>query len=71
MIEGAAIAREPHRLTVYAQELAALFHRFYHDHKIVSEDKALSSSRLLLADATKQVLRNILHLLGVGAPSSM
>ncbi len=71
MIEGAAVAREPHRITVYAQELAALFHRFYHDYVIVSEEKAVSSSRLLLADATRQVLRNALHLMGVSAPSSM
>ena len=63
--------REPHRLTVYSQELAALFHQFYHEHKIVSEDHAVSSARLALAEATMQVLRNALRLMGVSAPRSM
>jgi arginyl-tRNA synthetase len=71
VVEGAALNREPHRLTVYAQELATSFHQFYHECRIVSDDKALSAARLLLADATKQVLKNTLTLLGVGAPASM
>ena len=71
VVEGAALSREPHRLTVYAQELATSFHQFYHECRIVSDDKALSAARLLLADATKQVLKNTLTLLGVGAPASM
>lgn len=71
VIEGAATAREPHRLTTYAQELATLFHQFYHQCRIVSEDDALSGARLLLAEATMQVLRNALTLLGVNAPESM
>jgi arginyl-tRNA synthetase len=71
VIEGAALRREPHRLTMYSQELAALFHQFYHDHKIVSEDRAISTARLALAEATMLVLRKALHLMGVDAPSSM
>jgi arginyl-tRNA synthetase len=71
VVEGAALSREPHRLTVYAQELATSFHQFYHECRIVSDDKALSAARLLLADATRQVLKNTLTLLGVGAPASM
>ncbi|MFH1756140.1 MAG: arginine--tRNA ligase [Candidatus Latescibacterota bacterium] len=71
VIEGAALTREAHRLTVYAQELAALFHQFYHEHKIVSDDTATSAARLLLAEATMRVLRNTLHLMGVSAPRSM
>jgi arginyl-tRNA synthetase len=70
-VEGAALAREPHRLTTYAQELAAAFHQFYHECRIVGDDPDTSSARLLLAEATMQVLRNALTLLGVGAPSSM
>lgn len=71
VVEGGASSREPHRLTAYAQELATAFHQFYHECRIVSDDGPLSSARLLLAEATMQVLRNSLHLLGVGAPSSM
>jgi arginyl-tRNA synthetase len=71
VIEGAVASREPHRLTTYAQELANAFHLFYHECRIVTEDEELSSARLLLAEATMQVLRNTLRLLGVSAPQSM
>ncbi len=70
-VAGAAEAREPHRLTTYAQELATAFHQFYHACRIVGEDPALSAARLDLARATKVVLKNALGLLGVAAPSSM
>jgi arginyl-tRNA synthetase len=71
VVEGSAATMEPHRLTVFAQELATYFHQFYHECRIVSDDRALSSARLLLADATRQVLKNSLTLLGVSAPASM
>jgi arginyl-tRNA synthetase len=71
VVEAAAHTREPHRLAVYAQELATLFHQFYHACRIVSEDERLSGARLLTAEATMQVLRNTLSLMGVAAPSSM
>jgi arginyl-tRNA synthetase len=70
-VAGAAEAREPHRITSYAQELATAFHQFYHACRIVGEDPALSAARLDLARATKIVLKNALGLLGVAAPSSM
>ncbi len=71
VVEGAALSKEPHRLTIYAQDLATAFHQFYHERRVVSEDAALSSARLLLAEATQLVLKNSLRLLGVSAPSSM
>jgi arginyl-tRNA synthetase len=71
VVAGAAEAREPHRLTTYAQELATAFHQFYHACRIVGDDPALSAARLDLARATRIVLKNSLFLLGVSAPSSM
>jgi arginyl-tRNA synthetase len=71
VVAGAAEAREPHRLTTYAQELATAFHQFYHACRIVGDDAALSAARLELARATRTVLKNTLQLLGVSAPSSM
>ncbi len=70
-VAGAAQAREPHRLTTYAQELATAFHQFYHVCRIVGDDPVVSAARLDLARATRIVLKNALQLLGVGAPSSM
>jgi arginyl-tRNA synthetase len=71
VVAGAAEAREPHRLTTYAQELATAFHQFYHACRIVGDDPALSAARLELARATRTVLKNSLFLLGVSAPGSM
>jgi arginyl-tRNA synthetase len=71
VVEGAALTREPHRLTVFAKELATLFHQFYHAHRIVTDDARTSAERLFLVEATMQVLRNTLGLLGISAPRSM
>ena len=71
VVRGAAVAREPHRIPNYLVETSAEFHRFYHACRVVSEDVTLSRQRLELADATRQVLRNGLDLMGVGAPERM
>ena len=71
VVAGAAEAREPHRLTTFAQELATAFHQFYHACRIVGDDPEVSAARLDLARATRTVLKNTLELLGVTAPSSM
>jgi arginyl-tRNA synthetase len=71
LVEGAARSREPHRLTSYAQQLAASFHHFYHICRIVSSDVRRSEARLMLAEATRIVLAECLSILGVSAPEKM
>jgi arginyl-tRNA synthetase len=71
LIATAAEQRAPHRLTHAAQDLAATFHRFYTACRVVSDDAALTQARLWLSSATKQVLANLLGLVGVSAPESM
>ncbi len=71
LLEGAAKTREPHRLTSYAQQLAASFHHFYHICRIVSNNERLSEARLLLAEATRVVLAETLRVLGISAPEKM
>ena len=70
-IATAAEQRAPHKLTHAAQELAATFHRFYTECRVVSDDAALTQARLWLSTGTKQVLATLLGLLGVTAPESM
>jgi arginyl-tRNA synthetase len=70
-IRTAAERRAPHRLTHAAQGLAARFHRFYTDCPVLSDDGALTQARLWLCVGTKQVIANLLDLLGVSAPDSM
>lgn len=67
----AADAREPHRLTRYVHELATTFHQFYTRCRVISDDAALTAARLVLADATRTVLKNALDCLGVAAPERM
>lgn len=62
----------PHHLAHYSRELAAAFHNFYGQCRVVQiEDPELSSSRLLLLEATRNVLARILDLMGISAPESM
>lgn len=67
----AATSREPHRLTRYSNDLATIFHSFYTRCRVMTEDAELSRARLLLADATRQVLANAFSMLGVSAPERM
>jgi arginyl-tRNA synthetase len=67
----AADQRAPHRLTHASQDLAASFHRFYTECRVVSDDAPLTQARLWLCSATKRVLANLLGLIGVSAPESM
>ena len=74
IVEKAALQLAPHNLAFYAQELAAVFHAFYRDCRVLSSDPAdaeLSRARLRLVAATKAVFATVLGLLGVTAPESM
>ena len=62
---------EPYRIVDYLRELAALFHKFYTLHRIVSDNQPLTKARLLLTDCVRIVLRNGLNILGVSAPAKM
>ncbi len=63
--------RGVHLLTGYALELAGAFHGFYRDHRVVSDDVAVSKARLRLVRAVQVTLRQTLALLGVSAPETM
>lgn len=67
----AAELRAPHRLTYFAQDLAARFHRFYTECRVVTDDEPLTQARLWLSMGAKQAIANVLGLLGVSAPESM
>ncbi len=62
---------EPHYIPYYLHQLVSLFHGYYHDNRILSEDAELTKARLCLALAIKEVIGNALSLLGVTAPEKM
>jgi len=74
IIEQAASKLSPHFLPFYAQELAAVFHAFYHECRVVSSDPAeaeLTRARLRLVQAAKSVLARVLRLMGMSTPERM
>ena len=71
IVERVAVTLEPHPLPYYAQDLATVFHSFYKQCRVVSEDKALTGARLKLVKATQIALAKVLHLMGVTAPDRM
>jgi arginyl-tRNA synthetase len=71
IVEGAAKALEPHRVTFYLNELAGIFHSYYNKNRVIADDPALSRARLFLVNSVGHVLRNALGILGVSAPEKM
>ncbi|HAN05553.1 MAG TPA: arginine--tRNA ligase [Elusimicrobia bacterium] len=62
----------PHHLTTYLSELAASFHSFYDQHKVLDpENKEVTAFRLFLLKSVKGVIAKGLGLLGVSAPERM
>jgi arginyl-tRNA synthetase len=71
VLSRAAALRAPHRVAHAAQDVAARFHRFYTECRVVGDDEELTHARLWLCMASKQVLANLLDVLGVSAPERM
>jgi len=71
MLGAAAAGLAPHEITFYLRDLAASFHSYYAAERFLVDDPALARARLALLAATRQILRNALAVLGVGAPERM
>ena len=71
VVASAALNYEPHKITFYLQELAAQFHSYYNQHRVIVDDVDVSRARLYLVNAVKQVVGNALTVLGVSAPEKM
>jgi arginyl-tRNA synthetase len=72
LIEQAAANREPHRVCYYLlEEVANAFHTWYNAEAFLVDDADLRDARLALIQATGQVIRNALALVGVSAPEEM
>ena len=71
VVEEAALAYEPHRLTFYLQDLAGLLHNYYFKHRVIAEDASRTGSKLFLLKQVKTVIQSALKILGVNAPERM
>ncbi len=70
-VSQSAVHREPHRLITALNEIAASFHKFYHDCSILGEERDLAMARTSLLKAVAQTLANGLGILGIDAPERM
>ena len=71
LIERAAAKLEPHNVCYYLIDLASDFHSYYNKTKVLTDDPNLTTSRLALSAAVRQVIANGLALVGVSAPEAM
>ncbi|WP_066040153.1 arginine--tRNA ligase [Herbiconiux solani] len=75
IVAHAAELREPHRIARYLEELAGYYHRWYDATRVLpfgdEQIAPIHGTRLWLNDATSQVIRNGLALIGVDAPERM
>jgi len=71
VVEDAARELAPHLVAFYLRELAAEFHGYYNETRILIDKEPVKLARLALITAARQVLHNGLALLGVSAPERM
>ena len=71
VIKNACTKLEPQSISIYLNEIASDFHKFYNECKVISNDSEKTKSRLALISATKVVLKNGLSILGISAPKKM
>ena len=62
----------PNLVCTYLDELAARYNRFYQHHSVLQADQAQARQfRLVLTQATSQILKHGLGLLGIATPEKM
>jgi arginyl-tRNA synthetase len=71
VVEKVSQTYNPMTLTRYALDLSQAFNEFYHACQILKEEDEVMKARLLIADSARQVLKNVLTLLGIEAPEQM
>lgn len=75
VVASAAELRQPHRIARYVEELATLYHGFYNDCRVLPMGEEpigdIHRTRVVLCEATRQVINNGLSMLGVSAPERM
>lgn len=71
-MEDVSRSLEPRKIATYLEEVAAAYHKFYGNHKVINpQNTSLSSARKKLCEATKIILTNGLSILGISAPERM
>ena len=71
-VNAAAKAYDPSKITKYAVELASLFHKFYDGCSVKNaETPEIRDARMVLCEAVKQTMTNVLTMLKITCPERM
>ena len=70
-MESALETLEPQMIANFLQDLAANFHKFYAECRVITDDKNLSEARLGLIESVKIVLASGMEILGISSPDQM
>ncbi len=71
IVEDTAKDYQVQRIPQYAIDLATIFHQFYRDCRVISQNKNLTQARVRLILAVKIILKNTLDLMGISTPEKM
>ncbi len=71
VIESALEKKEPHLITNYVYELATLFHYYYSQEKILTNNIDITKQNMYIIKAVKITIKNALSLINVNAPEEM
>ena len=65
VVLSAGKKKQPHLIAKYCYDLSSLFHSYYQQEKMITEDTVYTKERIALLTAIKIVLNNALDLIGI------
>lgn len=71
VVKNAAKKELPHLITNYVYDLANIFHNYYSNVRIITEDEKATKEKIMLIKAVQQTIKNALNLIGVIPPEKM
>ncbi|MFH1442082.1 MAG: arginine--tRNA ligase [Candidatus Omnitrophota bacterium] len=63
--------QDPYMITIYLQELAEDFHKFYDLHRVLGQDEKVTTARIVLLKAAQIIIAAGLDLMGISKPEKM
>lgn len=71
VVKSAAQRELPHLITNYVYDLANVFHNYYSNVRIITDDLQATKEKIMLVKAVQQTIKNALNLIGVIPPEKM
>ncbi len=71
VVKRASDELKPNLIAIYVYEVASAFSKFYKECKVIGVEEKVEMRRLLMVDASRQVIKNGLLLIGIESPIRM